>query len=78
MTQIVPAKTRRDQAAELINQLSLDGIKQLFQIVPVLNRRFVKLDKPKHKRQFGSAKGLIAMADDFDEPLDDFQEYMAV
>lgn len=29
------------------------------------------------RRQFGSAKGLIAfMADDFDEPLEDFKEYM--
>ncbi len=28
------------------------------------------------KPQFGSAKGLITMADDFDEPLDDFGEYM--
>lgn len=27
-------------------------------------------------RQFGSAKGLIHMADDFDEPLEDFKEYM--
>jgi prevent-host-death family protein len=28
------------------------------------------------QRQFGSAKGLIEMADDFDEPLEDFREYM--
>jgi len=27
-------------------------------------------------RQRGSAKGLIEMADDFDEPLDDLREYM--
>lgn len=27
-------------------------------------------------RQFGSAKGLIRMADDFDEPLEDFRDYM--
>ncbi len=26
--------------------------------------------------QFGSAKGLITMSDDFDEPLEDFEEYM--
>ena len=35
---------------------------------------------PRHvkrrKRHFGSAKGLISMAADFDEPLDDFKEYM--
>ena len=30
--------------------------------------------KPRPK--FGSAKGLIEMSNDFDEPLEDFQEYM--
>lgn len=28
------------------------------------------------RRQSGSAKGLITMSDDFDEPLEDFAEYM--
>ena len=26
--------------------------------------------------KFGSARGLIHMAEDFDEPLEDFEEYM--
>jgi antitoxin (DNA-binding transcriptional repressor) of toxin-antitoxin stability system len=26
-------------------------------------------------RQFGSAKGLIVMAPDFDDPIEDFKEY---
>ena len=30
---------------------------------------------PKIERKFGSAKGLIKMADDFDAPIDDFREY---
>ena len=30
----------------------------------------------KRKRQFGSARGLIQMAPEFDEPMDDFKEYM--
>jgi antitoxin (DNA-binding transcriptional repressor) of toxin-antitoxin stability system len=30
----------------------------------------------KRRPQFGSAKGLITMSDDFDEPLEDFKEYM--
>ena len=40
---------------------------------------FVKLlsiAAPSRQREFGSAKGLIQMADDFDEPLADFEEYM--
>lgn len=28
------------------------------------------------KRQFGSAKGLIFLSADFDEPLDELKEYM--
>ncbi len=30
----------------------------------------------KKKRTFGSAKGTFQMANDFDEPLEDFKEYM--
>ena len=35
-----------------------------------------KLSGQKRKRRFGSAKGLIRMSDDFDEPLEDFRDYM--
>lgn len=31
---------------------------------------------PERYPQFGSAKGLIEMSDDFDAPLEDFAEYM--
>ncbi|MEO0458258.1 MAG: DUF2281 domain-containing protein [Cyanobacteria bacterium P01_A01_bin.114] len=34
----------------------------------------VQAEQP--RPQFGSAKGLIEMSDDFDEPLEDFKEYM--
>lgn len=30
----------------------------------------------KKNAKFGSAKGKIKMSDDFDEPLDDFKDYM--
>jgi prevent-host-death family protein len=33
-------------------------------------------EAPRKSRTFGSAKGLIKIADDFDEPLEDFREYM--
>ena len=39
-----------------------------FKIIPLFDQR----PYPK----FGSAAGLVEMSDDFDEPLDDFQEYM--
>ena len=38
------------------------------QIAPVVPK--------KRHAQFGSARGLIEIADDFDEPLADFAEYM--
>ena len=40
----------------------------IVKLVPVLR------EKP--RPQFGSAKGLISISDDFDEPLGDFAEYM--
>jgi antitoxin (DNA-binding transcriptional repressor) of toxin-antitoxin stability system len=41
---------------------------------PVL--RIVPVPKSTRRRKAGSAKGLISIADDFDEPLEEFQEYM--
>ena len=31
--------------------------------------------RPVKRRTFGSAKGKVKISDDFDQPLDDFQEY---
>jgi len=42
--------------------------RQMVQLVPV--------EPPKRQPQFGSAKGLIVMANDFDAPLADFDAYM--
>ena len=38
--------------------------------------RLVPVTQPVRGRKAGSAKGLIVMSDDFDEPIDDFNEYM--
>lgn len=38
--------------------------------------RLVPVSRAKPRPRFGSAAGLITMADDFDEPLDDFEEYV--
>jgi antitoxin (DNA-binding transcriptional repressor) of toxin-antitoxin stability system len=43
--------------------------RQAVQLVPVPLSR--------HSRRAGTAKGLVIMAEDFDAPLDDFNEYMA-
>ncbi|MEW6211314.1 MAG: DUF2281 domain-containing protein [Acidobacteriota bacterium] len=36
--------------------------------------RLVPVPAVKPRPQFGSAKGMITMSDDFDEPLEDFEE----
>lgn len=38
--------------------------------------KLVPLTAQKPKPLFGSAKNLISMSEDFDAPLDDFQEYL--
>jgi len=37
--------------------------------------KLVSVVKAKPQRQFGSAKGLIQISDDFNAPLEAFQEY---
>lgn len=37
--------------------------------------KLVAISKGKRQRQFGSARGLIKISDDFNEPLEDFEEY---
>lgn len=41
-------------------------------VIPAAGAEHKKLSGP----QFGSARGLISMSEDFDEPLEDFAEYM--
>lgn len=38
--------------------------------------KIVGIPKRRKQRQFGSAKGLIKISEDFDKPLEDFKEYM--
>lgn len=38
--------------------------------------KLVPVSPVKHRRQAGSAKGLVTISDDFDEPLEDFKDYM--
>ena len=47
--------------------------KPLVKFIAISDKKKIKKKK---KRVFGSAKGLIKMAPDFDEPLEDFKDYM--
>ncbi|MEA3351414.1 MAG: DUF2281 domain-containing protein [Chloroflexota bacterium] len=39
--------------------------------------QLIPVEAPVRNPRFGSAKGLVIMADDFDAPLEDFDEYMS-
>ncbi len=64
-----------DCLSELVAQ-SIDGNRVVITRngKPVV--KLVALTGKKRKRQFGSAKGLIRISDDFDEPLENFKDYM--
>jgi prevent-host-death family protein len=38
--------------------------------------KIIPITRAPAPRRFGTAKGLIRMTNDFDEPLDDFREYL--
>ena len=66
----------KTQLSKLI-QLALEGEEV---VIARDNKPLVRLEvlpEVRHKRRFGGAKGLlIHMQEDFDEPIDDFRDYM--
>lgn len=50
--------------------------KEVGDFVDFLKSKTNVKESMKIQRKAGLAKGLIRMKDDFDEPLDDFKEYM--
>lgn len=64
------------QLAEEIASLPANLQEEVQDFVAFLKMKAQKQQPPLQKRQFGAGKGLVIMADDFDEPLEDFKEYM--
>jgi hypothetical protein len=58
-----------------INSLPPDLRKEVSDFVEFLKQKATFKTKPK-ERKFGYAKDFFKMAPDFDEPLDDFKDYM--
>ncbi|HLF88528.1 MAG TPA: DUF2281 domain-containing protein [Anaerolineales bacterium] len=72
---LIDVQQAQKQFAKLI-ELAMSGEEV---IIEKDNHPIVKLTavkRSKKQRKFGSAKGMIQIADDFDEPLEDFSEYM--
>jgi hypothetical protein len=58
-----------------INYLPADLKSELNDFIDFLLSKSKKRNNKKQPK-FGSGKGLIYLSSDFDEPLDDFKEYM--
>lgn len=63
------------QLISQISSLPIDLKKEVSDFVEFLKQRNQKKSNLK-ERAFGYAKGFIKISDDFDEPLDDFRDYM--
>lgn len=75
MQQQVSLEQAQTQFSSLIQQ-AMNGqeIVIMQHNIPIV--KLVSISKSKPRPQFGSAKGLITISDDFDAPLEDFKEYM--
>lgn len=60
----------------LINNLPAHVKQEVREFVESLKRKSQREDKTPKNRQFGVLKGKISISKDFDDPLDDFKEYM--
>lgn len=74
MYEVTVEKTKTLQLPDLIESV-INGEEVVFtrDNQPVAKLVAVRQEKP--RPQFGSAKGQFTMADDFDEQLEDFEEY---
>lgn len=64
------------QLSAEIAELPANLQEEVQDFVAFLKTKAKKQQLPLKKRQFGAAKGFFVMSDDFDEPLEDFKEYM--
>ncbi|OGC02793.1 DUF2281 domain-containing protein [candidate division KSB1 bacterium RBG_16_48_16] len=71
----VPIEQAKAQFLQLIQE-AMEGKEIVITQNNVPKLKLVSIQKSKPRAQFGSAKGLITMSDDFDDPLEDFKDYM--
>lgn len=61
---------------ERVIQTALDGEEVVITQNQEAVLKLVPVPRLNGQRKAGSARGLVWMAEDFDEPLEDFKEYM--
>ena len=74
MYQVSVEKTSTIQLPDLIDSV-VNGEEVVFTQNNLPIAKLVAIRQEKLRPQFGSAKGLFVMAKDFNEPLEDFDEY---
>ncbi|MBI2967430.1 MAG: DUF2281 domain-containing protein [Bacteroidetes bacterium] len=67
--------TKLNSLPDQLQKEAMDFIDFLFQKINPEKKNNIKSNKKMFPR-FGSSKGLYKISPDFDEPLDDFNEYM--
>lgn len=65
-----------DFLAEKVAKLPANLKAEVNDFVDFLLAKSLQSKNPFNKPVFGSGKGMFEMSDDFDEPLEDFKEYM--
>ena len=61
--------------AELVEVVGQEGTEVVIMRGSEAVARLVPPSPPRPRPRFGSARGLIELAEDFDAPLDEFREY---
>ena len=74
MYEVTVEKTTTLQLPDLIESV-INGEEVVFTQNDLPVAKLVAVRGAKPQPQFGSAKGLFTMAEDFDAPLEDFDEY---
>ncbi len=74
MFEVSVEKTSMEKLPDLIDSV-VKGEEVIFTQNNLPVAKLVAVRQEKTRPQFGSAKGLFVMAEDFDEPLEDFDEY---
>ena len=74
MYEVTVEKTTTLQLPDLIESV-IKGEEIVFTQNDLPVAKLVAVTQEKPRPQFGSAKGLFTMAEDFDAPLEDFDEY---
>jgi antitoxin (DNA-binding transcriptional repressor) of toxin-antitoxin stability system len=74
MYEVTVEKTKTLQLPDLIESV-IKGEEIVFTQNDLPVARLVAVRQEKPHPQFGSAKGLFTMTEDFEQPLEDFDEY---